>query len=295
MNPHNRRGIVTMMAAMLFFVTNDALVKLVSSHLPTPQLIFVRGAFTTLLLLLMVTLTGSWAQWRSMRTRSVPLRALLDSAATFTYLTALFHLPLGNATAINLAAPLFLTLLAVVFLRERVGVMRWAFIVLGFSGVLLVVQPDASGLNAYALLCVVGTLLHAGRDFMTRLVPAHVPSLLITLSTSAMVTLLSGLWTLTAPWQAISLEQLLQLGGAAFCLAIAYHLLTLSMRAGDMSVIGPFRYSGLLVALVLGYLLWDEAPNLLAWGGIALLVMAGLGLLHSQRAPSRAALDAATD
>ena len=295
MNPHNRRGILTMMAAMLFFVTNDALVKLVSSHLPTPQLIFVRGAFTTLLLVLMVTLTGSWTQWRSMRTRSVPVRALLDSAATFTYLTALFHLPLGNATAINLAAPLFLTLLAVVFLRERVGVMRWAFIVLGFSGVLLVVQPDASGLNAYALLCVLGTLFHAGRDLLTRLVPAHVPSLLITLSTSAMVTLLSGLWTLTAPWQAISLEQLLQLGGAAFCLAIAYHLLTLSMRAGDMSVIGPFRYSGLLVALVLGYLLWDEAPNLLAWGGIVLLVMAGLGLLHSQRVPRRAALDAATE
>ena len=295
MNPHNRRGIVTMMAAMLFFVTNDALVKLVSSHLPTPQLIFVRGAFTTLLLVLMVLLTGNWTQWRSMRTRSVPLRALLDSAATFTYLSALFHLPLGNATAINLAAPLFLTLLAVVFLRERVGVMRWGFIVLGFGGVLLVVQPDASGLNAYALLCVVGTLLHAGRDLMTRLVPAHVPSLLITLSTSAMVTLLSGLWTFTGTWQAVSTLQLMQLGGAAFCLAIAYHLLTLSMRAGDMSVIGPFRYSGLLVALVLGYFLWAEIPNLVAWAGIALLVVAGLGLLHSQRTPRRTALDAATD
>ena len=227
MNPHNRRGILTMMAAMLFFVTNDALVKLVSSQLPTPQLIFIRGAFATLLLVLMVVFTGSWAQWRSVRTRTVPIRALLDSAATFTYLTALFHLPLGNATAINLAAPLFLTLLAVVFLRERVGALRWALIVLGFTGVLLVVQPDAHGLNAYALLCVVGTLFHAGRDLM--------------------------------------------------------------------SVIGPFRYSGLLVALVLGYVLWGEVPNLLAWGGIALLVMAGLGLLHSQRTSRRAALDAATD
>ncbi len=295
MNPHNRRGIVTMMAAMLFFVTNDALVKLVSHTLPTPQLIFVRGAFTTLLLLLMVVLTGSWAQWRSLRTRSVPVRALLDSAATFTYLTALFHLPLGNATAINLAAPLFLTLLAVFFLRERVGALRWALIALGFTGVLLVVQPDVHGLNAYALLCVVGTLFHAGRDLMTRLVPAHVPSLLITLSTSAMVTLLSGLWALTQAWQPMTLDNLLQLGGAAFCLAIAYHLLTLSMRAGDMSVIGPFRYSGLLVALVLGYALWGEVPNTLAWSGIALLVAAGLALLHSQRVSSRAALDAATD
>ena len=86
-----------------------------------------------------------------------------------------------------------------------------------------------------------------------------------------------------------------QLAGAALCLAAAYHLLTLSMRAGDMSVIGPFRYSGLLVALLLGYLVWGDVPNALAWGGIALLVAAGLAMLHSQRLRSSAALDAATD
>jgi drug/metabolite transporter (DMT)-like permease len=216
-------------------------------------------------------------------TRSVPARAVLDSLASFTYLTAVFHIPLGNATAINLAGPLFLTLMAVFFLHERVTPGRWALILLGFAGVLLVVQPRMGDFNAYALLCLFAAVLHAGRDFLTRLVPAHVPSLLITLSTAIMVTVLAGVWSLFEPWKPMATQHLWQLFGASLCLAAGYHLLTLSMRLGDMSVIGPFRYSGLLVALVLGYLMWGDVPNTLAWCGIALVVAAGLGLLQSER------------
>lgn len=295
MNSDNRRGILMMTAAMAFFITNDALVKLVSASLPTAQLIFIRGLLTTLLLGGVLAATGVWRQWRLALTPTVPVRALFDSAATFTYLTSLFHLPLGNATAINLAAPLFLTLFAIFLLGEHVNGLRWLLIGLGFGGVLLVVQPRADGFNGYAALCVLGTLFHAMRDLLTRKVPAHVPSLLITWSTAAGVTLLSGLWTAATAWRPIPAPALGQLTCAALCLAAAYHLLTLSMRAGDMSVIGPFRYSGLLVALLLGYLLWGDVPNALAWTGIVLLVAAGLGMLHSERLRARAALDAATD
>ena len=192
MSQHNRRGILTMTGAMVFFVVNDALVKWVSTDLPTPQLIFVRGVMTTALLLALAAWMGQLRLWRSALTRSVPTRALVDSLASFTYLTAVFHMPLGNATAINLAGPLFLTMLAVFFLHERVSLGRWALILLGFAGVLLVVQPRAGEFNSYAWLCLLAAMLHAGRDFLTRLVPAQVPSLLITLSTAMMVTLLGA-------------------------------------------------------------------------------------------------------
>lgn len=283
MSQHNRRGIVTMTGAMVFFVVNDALVKWVSADLSTPQLIFVRGVMTSALLLALAGWMGQLQHWRTTLTRSVPARALIDSLASFTYLTAVFHMPLGNATAINLAGPLFLTLMAVFFLKEKVSLARWGLIVLGFAGVLLVVQPRMGGFNAYAWLCLFAAVLHAGRDFLTRLVPAQVPSLLITLSTAVMVTVLAGLWSLFEPWQAMRAAHLWQLLAASLCLAAGYHLLTLSMRLGEMSVIGPFRYSGLLVALVLGYLLWGDVPNLLAWCGIGLVVAAGLGLLQSER------------
>ena len=290
MSQHNRRGILTMTGAMVFFVVNDALVKWVSTDLPTPQLIFVRGVMTTALLLALAAWMGQLRLWRSALTRSVPTRALIDSLASFTYLTAVFHMPLGNATAINLAGPLFLTMLAVFFLHERVSLGRWALILLGFAGVLLVVQPRAGEFNAYAWLCLLAAMLHAGRDFLTRLVPAQVPSLLITLSTAVMVTLLAGVWSIFEPWRAMSTTHIGQLFAAAMCLAAGYHLLTLSMRWGDMSVIGPFRYSGLLMALLLGYLMWGDVPNGLAWCGIALVVAAGLGLLQAERLRKQALL-----
>ena len=290
MSQHNRRGILTMTGAMVFFVVNDALVKWVSTDLPTPQLIFVRGVMTTALLLALAAWMGQLRLWRSALTRSVPTRALVDSLASFTYLTAVFHMPLGNATAINLAGPLFLTMLAVFFLHERVSLGRWALILLGFAGVLLVVQPRAGEFNSYAWLCLLAAMLHAGRDFLTRLVPAQVPSLLITLSTAIMVTLLAGVWSLFEPWRAMSATHIGQLFAAAMCLAAGYHLLTLSMRWGDMSVIGPFRYSGLLMALLLGYLMWGDVPNGLAWCGIALVVAAGLGLLQAERLRKQALL-----
>ena len=290
MRQHNRLGILTMTGAMVFFVVNDALVKWVSTDLPTPQLIFVRGVMTTALLLALAAWMGQLSLWRSALTRSVPTRALVDSLAAFTYLTAMFHMPLGNATAINLAGPLFLTMLAVFFLHERVSLGRWALILLGFAGVLLVVQPRAGEFNAYAWLCLLAAMLHAGRDFLTRLVPAQVPSLLITLSTAMMVTLLAGVWSMFEPWRAMSTTHIGQLFAAAMCLAAGYHLLTLSMRWGDMSVIGPFRYSGLLMALLLGYLMWGDVPNGLAWCGIALVVAAGLGLLQAERLRKQALL-----
>jgi drug/metabolite transporter (DMT)-like permease len=290
MSQHNRLGILTMTGAMVFFVVNDALVKWVSTDLPTPQLIFVRGVMTTALLLALAAWMGQLRLWRSALTRSVPTRALVDSLASFTYLTAMFHMPLGNATAINLAGPLFLTMLAVFFLHERVSLGRWALILLGFAGVLLVVQPRAGEFNSYAWLCLLAAMLHAGRDFLTRLVPAQVPSLLITLSTAMMVTLLAGVWSMFEPWRAMSTTHIGQLFAAAMCLAAGYHLLTLSMRWGDMSVIGPFRYSGLLMALLLGYLMWGDVPNGLAWCGIALVVAAGLGLLQAERLRKQALL-----
>jgi len=288
----NHRGILTMVAAMAFFVVNDALVKLASADVPTSQLIFVRGLITSALLLAAALAMGHCQPGPALRSTAVWSRAVLDTLATFAYLSALFQLSLGVATAIVLASPLFLALLARVLLGERVERLRWWLIGLGFAGVLLVVQPATEAFNVFALLCLGATVLQAGRDLSTRLVPAQVPSLLITLVTVGTVTLVSGAWALsTGTWVALGPGSLALLGGAGVCLGAAHHLLTLSMRAGDMSVIGLFRYSGLLFALLLGYLLWGDLPNGLAWIGIALIVAAGLAMLHREHTRARAARD----
>lgn len=279
----NRRGVAAMAAGMASFVTNDSLVKVVSESLPAPQLIFLRGVFATALLLAVVLATGAVRQLPRLRDRKVLVRAGFDAFATMTYLTSLFHLPIGNATAINMATPLFITLFAVVAFHERVGLGRWIAILTGFTGVLLVVQPAGAAFNAYALLCLAGTLLHASRDLMTRVIDRTIPSLLITLSTAVAVTLLAGAWTLLHDWQPVTGRELGLLAAASVFLSGGYFLLTVAMRSGEMSLVAPFRYAGLLYALLLGYLVWGDVPNALAFAGIALLVGAGLYVLHDQK------------
>jgi drug/metabolite transporter (DMT)-like permease len=279
----NRRGVIAMSAGMASFVANDAIVKIVSESLPSGQLIFLRGVFATVLLLAIVAGMGLLREVPRLRDRRVVLRAFLDSCATLTYLTSLFHLPIGNATAINMATPLFITLFAVIAFHEKVGGARWLAILTGFTGVLLVVQPSGAAFNAYALLCLGGTLLHASRDLMTRTIDRSIPSLLVTLSTAIAVTILSGLWSLQQEWRPASGLDLARLAAASVFLSGGYFLLTIAMRSGEMSVIAPFRYAGLLFALLLGFVVWGDVPNALAWAGIALLVGAGLYVLHGER------------
>ena len=295
----NRRGIIAMTGAMASFVVNDALVKYVSQSLPGAQLIFIRGAFATFLLLgiahWMGLLKGPQSRSAEILHRPVLIRSALDAAATLVYLTALFHLPLANATAINMATPLFISLIAVIWMGERIGVTRWLAIGLGFGGVLLIVQPKAEGFNGYALLCLFGTLLHAGRDLFTRKINADMPSILITVGTAISVTVLAGAICVFQSWQHVSVMHLALLAAASVFLSGGYYLLIRAMRAGDISLVAPFRYAGLLIALAIGFVIWGEIPNLLAWFGIALLMGAGLYVLHNERTKSRAGLDAAPE
>lgn len=291
----NSRGVLAMSAGMASFVANDALVKHVSESLPSGQLIFLRGLFATVLLLAVLAAMGLLRDIPRLWERRVLLRAFLDACATLTYLTSLFHLPIGNATAINMATPLFITLFAVIAFKEKVGGARWLAIVTGFTGVLLVVQPSGAAFNAYALLCLGGTLLHAGRDLMTHTIDRSIPSLAITFSTALAVTLLSGLWSLQQEWRPASWQSLGLLATASVFLSFGYFMLTIAMRAGEMSVVAPFRYVGLLFALLLGFAVWGDVPNAVAWAGIALLVGAGLYVLHNERSRARAELEPIPD
>ncbi|MEN9772971.1 MAG: hypothetical protein RL322_41 [Pseudomonadota bacterium] len=283
-DPHgNRRGILFMVLAMATFVGNDILVKLASESLSSSQLIFIRGLFATTWVLLYARATGVSVSPRMLSGRWVGGRAIVDAASTFAYLIALFHMPLANAIAINMAAPLMLTVIAVVFLRERVDLRHGLAVVIGFIGVILIVQPASEGFNAFSLLCLFATLLHCVRDLMTRRIPGAVPSIVVTFSSAAAVTVFAGVGTLASGWQAPSASTLLTIAAASVFLAIGYLMITLAMRTGDLSVVAPFRYSGLPIALLFGWLVWDDVPNLAAWIGIVLLCAAGLYLLSVAR------------
>ena len=284
---HNRRGVIAMSAGMVSFVMNDTLVKFVSHTLPAAQLIFLRGLLSVLVLLLLARLTDPQTlsrEWRlHMTQRWVLARSLLDGVASLVYLSALFNMPLGNATAINMSTPLLIALLSGLLLGVHVSMRNWLIIGLGFAGVLLVVQPQAEGFNAWAWVALCGTCLHAMRDMCVRFIPHQVPSNVIATGTALTATVMAGIWSLWVVWVPVSPLHWLMMAAASVFLSSGYFCLIMATRMADMSVIAPFRYVGLLTAVVCGFVIWGDVPNGMAWCGMVLLVSAGLLMLKINR------------
>ena len=154
---------------------------------------------------------------------------------------------------------------------------------MGFAGILLIIQPHTEGFNVYALVCLVATVLIAVRDLVTRRVPAGVPSILITVSNTVAVTVLAGGLSVIEGWRAFDAFEMGLLTVAAIFLAAAYYLIVLGTRRGDLSLIVPFRYTAVLFATIVGFVVWGDTPNALAWGGIGLLIGSGIYLLRASR------------
>ncbi|HJQ56805.1 MAG TPA: DMT family transporter [Vineibacter sp.] len=280
---------MAMSVAMTVFIFNDALIKAAAETLPAAQAICVRGVFATALAFIAVVAMGHARDLPRLAQRRVVVRAWLDVFGTFGYLVALFNMPISIATAINMAAPLAVCVLAVFWLNEVVGWRRWSAIGVGFLGVLLIVRPTPSGLDWWAMLAFAATVLNGARDIYTRRIGMEVPSIVITLSTALFVTLFAGAVALVEGWRPVPTRTLWMLAAASFFLALGYHLVIVAMRQGEASLIGAFRYTGLLGALIIGYVVWDEVPDALSWLGIALLVAAGLYILHRERVRAREA------
>lgn len=288
-HPHALRAVLMMIGASGCFVANDAVAKYVSQTLPSAQLIVLRSVIVVLMMLLLAWHQGVLRRVPQLAHPRVLTRSAADALGTAMYLFSLFQLPLANATAINQGAPLFMTLFAVLFLHEKASPMRWAAVGVGFAGVLLVVRPTGDGFNAWALLCLAGTLLHALRDLLTRRLDPTLPSTVATLSSALALGLLASL---LLPLQGLAPVTLPTLGlltlGAIF-LCSAFLLLIGGLRLGEISLLAPFRYSGLLFAVLLGYLVWGHVPD--AWGllGIGLLIASGLLVMRGEQGRARRA------
>ena len=280
----NTRGILAMSASVVVFIFNDALMKLASETMPALQAIGLRGIFATGWCALAITVRGEWRQAHRLTHPAVALRGFLEAAAAVTYLVALAFIPFAIATAANMSTPLFLAILAVLMLREKVGWRRWSAVVVGFVGVLLVIQPEPGDVNVWTWLVVLSSLLGALRDVIARWVPPAVPSLVVSLSSAVTVGVVGCLWVTIEGWQPMPARGIAYVAGSSLLLAAGYQFLIIALRSrAEYSVMGAFRYGSVLWAIVLGYALWGDVPNGLAFLGIAVVVASGLYILHRER------------
>lgn len=280
----NRRGILAMSAAVVVFIFNDALIKLAAETMPPLQAIGLRGCFATLWCLMALAARGELRHAPHLRHRWVVVRGALEAICSVSYLIALFYIPFAIATAVNLSTPLFLAVLAVLLLGEAVGWRRWTAIAVGFGGVMLVIQPRPGDVNVWTWLVLFASFTGAARDIIARWVPPQVPSLVVSLASAVSLAIVGCLWAVFDGWQPMTMQGVLLVMGSSLLLAAGYQFVMISVRSGaEFSVIGSFRYASVLWAIAIGYVIWGDMPNLLAFAGIAVVVGSGLFILHRER------------
>lgn len=284
----NLRGILAILASACGFVVNDALVKLATSELPTGEIIVVRGIMATAILAVAASIGGAWRSPRVLLRPAMATRIVAAAVATLCIVAALRHLPLATTSAILQVTPLAVTAGAALLLGAQVGWRRWLASIVGFLGVLLIVRPGSEAFVPQVWIAILALVFTSTRDLMTRFVDQDVPSLLVAVASSAAVGL-AGLALLPfETWVVPSPRALALLAGAAVCLYFAYYLGIVAMRVGEISVVAPFRYSLIILALLISYVIWGHVPDVPALVGTAVICGAGLYLLHRERVRQRA-------
>ena len=197
-------------------------------------------------------------------------------------------MPLGNLNAIMQVVPLTVTLGSALFYREAVGLRRMLAIVIGLGGVMLIIRPGAEGFNVWSLYALAAVLCVAARDMITRQLSSEVPGMSVTLGTTVSVMLAAGLASTTQEWEPVSGQAALYICGSAVFILAGYFFSIQVMRTGDVSFIAPFRYTGLIGAMIIGFLVFNEVPKPLTLLGAAIVMGMGLFTFYRERKLSRA-------
>jgi len=279
----NMRGAFFMMGAMGAYTVNDAFMKVVAADLPLFQAIMLRGIGAVICLILLSRLMG---QLRFDLPRRdwwwIALRSACEMAGTYFFITALLHMPIANISAIMQVLPLSVALAAALFLREPLGWRRLTAIFAGFIGVLLIIQPGGAAFNSFSIYALITVGCITLRDLTVRRMSPNVPPLLVALAAAIWVAVLGIVGAAATTWAPMTVVAGLQLGGATIFLIFGYIFSVMAMQRGEISFIAPFRYTSLLVALVLGVIIFGEWPDALTLIGAGIVVATGLFTLYRQ-------------
>lgn len=284
----NLIGAVLMVASMAAFTINDSLIKLTGGDVPLFQLIFLRGVMASMLMWGLARGLGS-LHFRIARRDwgLIGLRGFSEIAASYFFLSALFNMPIGNLTAVLQALPLTVTLGSALAFREPVGWRRWVAILFGFGGVLLIIRPGAEGFTIWSIYALLAVLCVTVRDLSTRKLSPDVPGMTVSLVTSLFVTVAAGFASMGEPWQAVSTINIWFIIAAAAFILGGYYFSVQAMRSGEVAFVSPFRYTGLIWAMIAGMVVFDEWPDQLTILGATIVVSTGLFTLYRERVASR--------
>ena len=294
MRNESARGIAYLCLGVFVFSLQDAIIKQVSGSYALTQVVFIRSCVGVPILLALALREVGWRALVATQPGALVLRATIMLGAYTAYYMAFPALPLADAVALYFTVPLFLTALAGPVLGERVGWKVWAAVVLGFGGVLVMLQPGSGLFEPAALLSLLAAALYGVSMLMARTmgvtlvasVMAFYQNLVFLIGAGAAAIALSlldltsadhpSLQFLVRPWTLPSLADGLLIGACGVVAAVGTLFLTNAYRVAKTSVVTPFEYTGILWAPLWGFLFFAEVPKLTTFAGAATIAIAGL-------------------
>lgn len=287
----NAAATLLMVGSMAAFAVEDLFLKRAAMALPPGQVVAMMGAGGALVFWIIAALQRQPILTMQALRGAPLLRALSEAGATMLYITALALIPLSVNSALLQASPLVVTLGAALFLGESVGWRRWTAIAIGFTGVLIVLQPWDAGFHPAGILTVLCVVVLAARDLSTRAMPANIGTWqLVTWAYLALVVAGVVLMALGQDRPApIDSTRWVDLAMALVTGLFGYYAVTAATRLGEAAVIAPFRYTRLVFALILAMVFLGERPGPAMLIGAALIIGSGLYTFARERMRARAA------
>lgn len=292
-----------MVVASACFVSNDLSTKLAVNYLPAPEIVTIRAATAFVLSFILICLVHGISKLKLIANRDLFWRSVFEGSVGPMIITCYAFLPIATVTAIMQIGP-FLGMIAGIYLfRESVGWRRWLAAAVAFLGVLFIIKPGGDTFQPAAFVVVLIAAAGVGRDIQSRRIGAAVPTFVVPFATSiagmSIALLLTpivqqfeirawGPWVWPTPY-AFALCCM-----SGFFLVLANTFAFLAFRSGNMSVVSPFRYFYLFFAVIGGMIIFAEFPDLISLAGMALIVAAGLYLLHRERLKAKHAIAAST-
>jgi drug/metabolite transporter (DMT)-like permease len=273
-------GISITILGGLCFAIQDAGIKWLSAEIAVLQILFLRSLFGLVFLGTSSIFSGEAISFRVHRPWLLAARSGLNILSWVLFFTSLKYLPLATAVALFFSFPLFLTIISVPLLGESVGMRRIIAIIVGFAGVLLITNPT-DGLSIPAVMMLGAALGWAIVASLTRILGENENTttlLFYTLLGFAVLLAIPQYWL----WQSIDLHATLMIVGIAFFGVIAQFAVTKAYAIASPSLIAPFEYTALIWSAILGYLVWNDIPDLYAIVGAFLIIASGIYIIHRE-------------
>ena len=279
-------GIFYMLLCQFSFATNDAFVKVIYENYDEifvlNQIIFIRGIFTLLFILLFLYIKKEIDFKLIFHSKELRIRGLLESLAGLFFFIGIALLPFANVYILLSMAPILLTAFSAIFLKEKVRWRRWSAVLLGFIGVVVVINPGKLETSYYFIFPIIAAIMLSIRDLYTKNFKHNYHSLQIAFMTCFVVTIFFGILSIYKFYD-FSLKDIFILFISAFFLSVGYIFSIATIKIALVSVTSTFRYSVILWGILYGYFLFDEVPSTNTYVGALIIVVSGLIIISRQK------------